>query len=139
MPKAAAKPDSKAAAKASGEAPAADMRKQLSNMVTQLANPKASEAQKQTLEVYRNLPRFSQVKHDILAKWKADKSCAWMNSFSQSMSSTTENQSSMIKGFGTMWVPYDEVMHHAFVMLCCVVMHLPNLALMMCKLVAIQV
>jgi hypothetical protein len=42
-----------------------------------------------------------------------------MNSFSQTMSSTTENQSSMIKGFGTMWMPYDDMMHHAFVMLCC--------------------
>ena len=123
-PKAAAKSDSKAAAKAAGEAPAADVRKQLSNMVTQLATPKANEVQKQTLEVYHNLPRFSQVKHDILAKWEADNSCAWMNSFSQSMSSTTENQSSMIKGFGTMWMPYDEVMHHAFVMLCCVLIAL---------------
>ena len=62
-----------------------DLRKQQSNMLTQLT--KSSDPNKQgVLATYKALPRFSDQKKELLSLWAKDKSCKWHSSWKKNSS-----------------------------------------------------
>ena len=101
--KAASKSTKKVAGEPSSKAadPTPSTRADQSNFNTQLNKANATPHQKAVLEIYQQLPRFSDKKHEILAKWKADKSCSWANSYTESMTKTEETTTTKVKGYGT--------------------------------------
>ena len=68
------------------------------NLVTTLSNCKSNdpyrEQKLQTLAAYKALPLRSDAKHKMLAEWKKDKTCSWINTFDEKKSyAETEHQS----------------------------------------------
>ena len=50
---------------------------------------------------YKSLGRFDQDKKELIANWKMDKSCKWMQSFSKSLEKTASVECEIISGWGT--------------------------------------
>jgi hypothetical protein len=101
---ASAKADAKAEAKAEAKSAASNDRKDISNMLTQLKNHSATEDQKALLAYYQSLPRFSERKKEILAKWKADKTCSWQTMYHEFHIKSAESETKKAKGFGTVCI-----------------------------------
>ena len=77
-----------------------DLRKQQSNMLTQLT--KSSDPNKQgVLATYKALPRFSDQKKELLSLWAKDKSCKWHSSWKKTVLSEEKETVSQRLGFGT--------------------------------------
>lgn len=79
-------------------------RKDQSNMVTQLKKASASESQKELLKLYQSLPRFSDRKTELLNKWRADKSCVWVQDYSETHERSAESTDQKARGYGTVFV-----------------------------------
>ena len=75
-------------------------KKDISNFITQLKSAKASDAQKQVLQLYQQLPRYSDRKKELLCKWKNDKSCAWVSTYEESHKRSVESEQSRVDGHG---------------------------------------
>ena len=104
-------PKKSAASKADGVS-AQDTRLMASGFITAMKAPSSTKEQKAALEYYQTLPRFSDVKKDILMKWKADKSCQWFSSYKESHTKSVEQADSRAQGYGTVSIP-----HHLFCMM----------------------
>jgi len=57
-----------------------DTRLMASGFITAMKAPSSTKEQKEALKFYQDLPRFSDIKKDILLKWKQDRTCAWLGS-----------------------------------------------------------
>ena len=83
----------------------AQSRRDHSNMITQLKNPKGSPediADKKALwSMYSALDHRSPEKAAILAKWLGDKSCKWQNSYRKERQISTNRVSNTVGGHGT--------------------------------------
>ena len=83
----------------------AQSRRDHSNMITQLKNPKGSPediADKKALwTMYSALDHRSPEKAGILAKWLTDKSCKWQNSYRKERQISTNRVSNTVGGHGT--------------------------------------
>ena len=75
------------------------------NMITQLANPKATVEQKHALDAYRALPRFSEKKNELLELWQKDKTCKWYSSYTNTTSKGSESSVEGAQGYGTVYCP----------------------------------
>lgn len=82
---------------------AAQLKKDQSNMVTQLKQGDTPE-KVETLELYKSLPRFSQEKVDLLKKWKLDRTCKWIGSYKESRSFTSKTTKSEKEGYATKYL-----------------------------------
>ena len=81
------------------------------NMIGQLKNAKArieqgkprdgDDEKVEMLEKYQSLGRFSDEKKDILAKWAADKTCAWWRSYEESKGEKYKEDSEGMEGYGS--------------------------------------
>jgi hypothetical protein len=96
-----------------------------SGFVTAMKAPSSTKEQKAALEYYQSLPRFSDVKKDILLKWKQDRSCSWFHSFKESHTKTVANTDERAQGYGTVSLPqlylrtlFLECIHMTNVFLC---------------------
>ena len=88
----------------SAEEAAADKR-DMSNMVTTLKKANSSEKEKvQLLEIYQNLPRFSEEKLKLLKQWKLDKSCKWVGQYQESRELSNTTSESTQDGFATKYL-----------------------------------
>ncbi len=92
------------------------LRKLQSNMLTQLKSSKATDAQKELLQKYQAEPRFSEKKKDWLLKWRNDKTCSWMQTYTESQEHTSESSSTRVVGYGTVCDP-----EFMFVSLCVII------------------
>ena len=80
-------------------------RGEVSAMLTALKvttkDPETNNLRRQLLDIYQNLPRVSEEKKDILSKWKADRSCKWVSSYTSSKFETQSVRHSNVIGHGT--------------------------------------
>lgn len=75
-------------------------RKDISNMLTSLKG--SSDPNKvQVLQKYQSLSRFDPEKANILKKWKLDKSCKWVSSYSQEVTQEKATKHKELEGYGT--------------------------------------
>jgi hypothetical protein len=72
-----------------------------SNMSTSLKHPKATQEQKELLELYQSLPRFDSMKNTLLQEWQKDKSCKWINTYTNITVKNSLNTKRAVSGFGT--------------------------------------
>ena len=76
-----------------------------SNFTTSMGN--ASKAGRLTPEQeaawskYKTMGRFDKDKAELVAQWKMDKSCKWMQSFSKSQEKSASVECETISGWGT--------------------------------------
>jgi hypothetical protein len=77
-------------------------RKDISNMLTQAKNPKASDDQKNMLQLYQSYPRFDARKKEMLNKWRGDKTCSWVSQYSEVSSKSNEVDNTSLHGYGTL-------------------------------------
>ena len=103
-PKASKTTKAKSAAQAA-QTEADDLRKLQSNMLTQLKSKTATVDQQQMLEYYQSLPRFSELKKELLMKWKTDKTCQWHTGYKATSSHQLETVDSSVDGHGTVYMP----------------------------------
>ena len=84
---------------------AAQDKKDMSNMLTQLKKATSAEKEKvQLLEIYQSLPRFSEEKLKLLKQWKLDKSCKWIGQYQESRALTNTTSESIQDGFATKYL-----------------------------------
>jgi hypothetical protein len=82
-----------------------DTRLLASGFITAMKAPSSSKEQKSALEYYQSLPRFSDLKKEILLKWKHDKSCQWFQSYKETHCKKVENVDERAQGYGTVSGP----------------------------------
>ena len=82
-----------------------DSRLMASGFITAMKAPSSSKEQKAALEYYQSLPRFSDIKKEILQKWKQDKTCVWFNSYKETHVKQVTNEDSRAQGYGTVLEP----------------------------------
>lgn len=82
-----------------------DTRLMASGFITAMKAPSSSTEQKAALQYYQSLPRFSDIKKEILMKWKSDKSCSWVQGFKEVHTKQVENVDSRAQGYGTVYQP----------------------------------
>ena len=74
--------------------------KDICNFLTQLKN--SNDPNKQhVLSLYKGANKFSPEKAATLRKWKLDKSCKWVTTYQQEVSSETTAKDTGLEGFGT--------------------------------------
>ena len=88
---------------AAQEADAVDTRTLASGFLTAMKAPSSTKEQKEALAYYQSLPRFSDIKKDLLLKWKADRSCQWLHSYKESHTKSVENIDERAQGYGTVF------------------------------------
>jgi hypothetical protein len=72
------------------------------NFVTQLKTQGLKDETKASLlSHYSALPRFSQIKNEIVQKWKLDKTCRWATEYLQTTEKATFQKTSEEEGYGT--------------------------------------
>ena len=80
-------------------------RGEVSAMLTALKvktkDPETNNLRRQILDIYQNLPRASEEKKELLSKWKADRSCKWVSSYTSSKLETQSLKRSNVAGHGT--------------------------------------
>ena len=80
-------------------------KKAQSNFSTQMNNAaKAGQLtadQEAVWSKYKTLGRFDQDKKDLIAQWKMDKSCKWMQHFSNSKEKIASVECESVHGWGT--------------------------------------
>ena len=63
---------------------------------------KSTDPDKQeALAIYQSFPRASPEKIALLQRWKSDRSCKWVASYKQEVSSATIKKTSAFDGHGT--------------------------------------
>ena len=75
-------------------------RKDISNFLTQLKSSHDPNKQ-HVLSLYKGASRFALEKAALLQKWKLDKSCKWVSTYPQELSSETTVKDTVVEGFGT--------------------------------------
>ena len=80
-------------------------KKDQSNFATQMNNAAKSGQLKPDQEAvwskYKTLGRFDQDKKDLIAQWKMDKSCKWIQHFSKSQEKISSVVEESVHGWGT--------------------------------------
>jgi hypothetical protein len=80
-------------------------KKAQSNFVTQMAAGQQKGTltpdQQDAWSKYRSMGRFDVDKKELIAQWKVDKSCKWIQHFSKSSEKETSVASETISGWGT--------------------------------------
>jgi len=56
---------------------------------------------KEAYDAYISYGRFDARKAEIIAKWKRDKSCKWVNEYKQTIENTKQKTTSSLQGHGT--------------------------------------
>ena len=74
-----------------------------SGFITAMKAPSSSKEQKEALAYYQSLPRFSDIKKDILLKWKGDRTCTWFNSFKEVHTKKVATTDERAQGYGTVF------------------------------------
>jgi len=90
---------------ASKAADGSDSRLMASGFITAMKAPSSSKEQKAALEYYQGLPRFSEIKKEILQKWKQDKTCVWFNSYKETHVKQVTSEDARAQGYGTALEP----------------------------------
>jgi len=82
-----------------------DTRLMASGFITAMKAPSSTKEQKEALKFYQDLPRFSDIKKDILQRWKQDRSCTWFQSFKEIHVKKVEQTDERTQGNGTVFEP----------------------------------
>lgn len=81
------------------------LKKDQSNFSTQLLKAEKdgtiSEDQMHVWAKYRSLGRFDKEKRDLIAQWKQDRSCKWIQHYSRSSEKASSVEQSTVSGWGT--------------------------------------